>query len=318
MINTIIKKFYHFLDDPAKKFLKKLGLVHLVKKIFSFMHYGLKNEISLKNLYDIKMSFKYDHTYEFRANYLPNILDNTFEPQTIKLLKNVIKKNDTIIDCGSNFGLFSLLACYLSGSDGKVYAFDASKETCDSLNENKRLNRFSNLNVNHYALSDKSMQEVEFYGGSGGGTIIKDNPLYNTQNFSQKVNTISLDDFFADKKIQNLKLIKIDVEGSEYFVLKGMKELIKRNPNTIITFELTKKSMEPAGYNIHDIVRELKELRMDYMYDITNLYLIKKINFDELIPLFENNEIGSFTKDNGLLVELLVMTNTSRRIHKFS
>lgn len=312
-----IKNLYNLLSDTYKKKLRSFGIVWLIKFCISFLRYGLANKIILKNLHNIQITFEEDDTFEFRVNYLPDILNNTFENQTIKLFERVINKKDTIIDCGSNFGLFSLLACHLTGPNGKVYAFDASKKTCASLNKSKELNNFKQLVINHYALSNASKQKINFYGNSGGGTIIKNNPLYNNVDSFETVETISLDDYFEGKQIENLKLIKIDVEGSEFFVLSGMKKLIKNNPNAVITFELTKRSMTAAGYSIHDIVKELEDLNMNNIYDITNLYLIKKISFDKMISLFENNEIGSFTKDNGLLVELLVMNDKTQSTYKF-
>jgi len=286
--------------------MKKLQLVLIAKRILVFVKYGFKKSTILTNYYNIRVSFKCDYSLEARYAYLPQIKDGIFQPQTVKIFEKVIKKNDTIIDCGSNFGFFSLLACQLTGKNGKVFAFETSKQGCEGLVENAKINNFTNLITSNYAVSDVSKKEYSFYGNDGGGTIIKGNPAYDTNKSSEKVLSISLDDFFAKKNVRNLKLIKLDVEGYEYFVFKGMKKLIKNNPDAVVVFELTKDAMKIAGYSIRDVLSELNDMGLDNLYDINHPDYTRKINTTELLYNFDN-------KDQNLF-ELLAMNNKMSKL----
>ena len=57
----------------------------------------------------------------------------------------------------------------------------------------------------------------------------------------QKIKTVTLDYFFINKKIKNLDLIKIDVEGTEYKVIKGGRKIIK-NFKPIMIIEIMKQN----------------------------------------------------------------------------
>lgn len=310
--------FYHSLPTPLRNSLKKLRLHILAKRVLTLLKYGLKDSEILTNYYNLRISFKYDSTLELRNAYLPQIQDGMFQPQTVKVFEQIIEKNDVIIDCGCNFGFFSLLACQLTGENGKVYALDASKGACESLIENSRLNNFENLVISNYAVSDVSNKEYSFFGDAGGGTVIKDNPGYETTKPSGKVFSVSLDDYFSKKAVGKLKLIKIDVEGCEYFVLKGMRKLIKDNPETIVTFELNKDAMEAAGYTIRDILDELKNMGLDTLYDITHPTVINKIGSLDLLRDFENMEASFKQRNNGhQLIEVLAMTYETSKIYDF-
>jgi len=55
------------------------------------------------------------------------------------------------------------------------------------------------------------------------------------------VPTITLDSFVKKKKIKSIDLLKIDIEGSEYSMLQGAKDTLKKNKIKTILIEICDK-----------------------------------------------------------------------------
>ena len=72
------------------------------------------------------------------------------------------------------------------------------------------------------------------------------------------------------KNISNIKLIKLDIEGAEYFALRGMKKLIQKNPNAIVVIEIFSFFLDKLKIGINDLIDTFDELNLNVFYDITN------------------------------------------------
>jgi len=75
-----------------------------------------------------------------------------------------------------------------------------------------------------------------------------------------KVNVRRLDDYLLDKKIKNISLIKIDVEGYEYFVLKGLKKYFTENKEKLppIIVEIIPSMYPLSGIKLADLDNYMK------------------------------------------------------------
>ena len=83
---------------------------------------------------------------------------------------------------------------------------------------------------------------------------------------------MSFDQFIKRKEIQNVKLIKIDVDGAELKIFKSGKNFFKKNKPYII-MELAPYLYPELGYNYIDLLNEIKLIG----YKFYSLYPIKKI-----------------------------------------
>lgn len=71
-----------------------------------------------------------------------------------------------------------------------------------------------------------------------------------------KVPLLSIDHFLAGlAEPRTVAFIKIDVQGYELEVLRGMTETLARNPNVSVAFEYTPESIESLGYQPKDIFK---------------------------------------------------------------
>jgi FkbM family methyltransferase len=76
----------------------------------------------------------------------------------------------------------------------------------------------------------------------------------------QKVKLLSLDQFTADRQIQDkIAFVKIDVQGYEVEVVKGMKQVIARNPGLKIFFEYGPDGLIEAGYHPRELLEVLRD-----------------------------------------------------------
>ena len=78
---------------------------------------------------------------------------------------------------------------------------------------------------------------------------------------AEHVKVYALDDVLLDfPRLNKISLIKIDVQGFEFSVLKGMKEILKRVPNAVIHAENDGKLMRNAGVNANDLYSFMRGL----------------------------------------------------------
>ena len=114
-----------------------------------------------------------------------------------------------------------------------VVGFEANEDTFWFIKANLCLNKISNATIFNKAVGDGA-KKVTFYKNTvntGGSKIkpIKDSILYNYDNPKQvEVDMVALDPFIADESLTPPSGIIMDIEGAEYFALKGMQATLAK------------------------------------------------------------------------------------------
>lgn len=146
------------------------------------------------------------------------------ELSTYKSIFNVdFKPDDVILDLGANLGIISILLSKKFPFT-KIYSFEASIINYNNLVKNINDNRCTNITAFNLAVWSKSDEILEIPTSptnSGGSSIFYKPEFYQKYPVS-KVKTISLPDIFSQNDIKSCKLMKIDVEGSEYEIFKNL------------------------------------------------------------------------------------------------
>lgn len=145
------------------------------------------------------------------------------EPRTVLWLE--AQKGRVFYDIGANVGAYSLIAA--SRGFG-VYAFEPSFSTFAVLNENIFLNhRNEKITAFCVALGDETkiidLGYRSLLAGDSGHTFALDK-----KKLTHKIQAYRLDDFIMQWKLSSPQCIKIDVDGYEYEVLKGMEHTLLR------------------------------------------------------------------------------------------
>lgn len=155
--------------------------------------------------------------------------DESYEPHLMNFMRSTIKPGMAVVDIGANIGLFSMFAASLGAS---VTSFEPNSENCRLLLMSAAANGFENrINLRPLALSSSEGYTCfsTFVGSNGGILPTKTETLSNPN--CMVVPTARLDDLSLGK----IDLIKVDVEGAEYHVLRGAEQTIRRFKPIITT-----------------------------------------------------------------------------------
>lgn len=144
-----------------------------------------------------------------------------YEKENFSFIKNNIKINDIVLDVGANIGLMSVLFSQLSGAKGKVYSFEPTPYTRKILKKVVNMNRnitFAPIEVLPYAISDKT--DTITFNVRPNMVGVANSITFVPGTVPIEVSCIALDEFCIQNNIK-VDFVKIDVEGAEYYALKG-------------------------------------------------------------------------------------------------
>lgn len=150
--------------------------------------------------------------------------------------KNIeLEKDDVVLDCGANIGLFTNVALQ---KGCKVYAFEPMPDAIIYLEE--LTDKHSQLKICPYALSDQCgtaafhVQNFDLLGAS----MLENN---NTIDKDYEVEVMTVDAFVEKEGLERIDYIKADIEGSERDMIKGARNTIQKfHPKiSICTYHLS-------------------------------------------------------------------------------
>ena len=190
--------------------------------------------------YGFKMKLNGSSDFE-RGFYVRDI-----EVETSQYIQHTLNSGDCFWDIGANLGFFSMLASQCVGSTGQVHSFEPTPESFQRLAEHIEMNSMKNITAHNCALSDYN----------GFASINSPDKVNHGMNFISKHEDgqiiVQIGD---DMSLMPPTLIKIDVEGSEPQVIKGLSQTIAKHlPKLIIEFS------EPWLNRFNTICEELRDL----------------------------------------------------------
>ena len=220
--------------------------------------------------------------FYFYKNFSPKRIKNTLK--SIKFYSSFIKKGDLCFDIGANIGDYALKFLLLGA---KVICVEPEEKNLKKLSLRYSINK--SVSIVPMALSDTE-GDSELFVCTNATTIStlsekwkNDGRFSNnyTWDFIQKVQTTTLDKLI---KIYGLpKFCKIDVEGFEYNVLKGLSRKIP-----YISFEITREFFDNAIKCINYLI-ELGYVKFNFFYSkIQDLYFSSWVNKSVLIDAITN------------------------------
>ena len=169
------------------------------------------------------------------------------------------------IDIGANIGAISLPVAALRPC-ATIVAIEADAEICRLLKANVARNRMSQVVVCEALVGDRADPEVAFFRAPGDkfgmGSIGAQ-----FSNHAIPLSQTTLVDLLAGLKIDRVDVIKIDVEGAEYKVLQGARDILCSARPPVVIFEFMDWAEERIpGQKAGDAQRLLMEL--DYRLQI--------------------------------------------------
>jgi FkbM family methyltransferase len=175
------------------------------------------------------------------------------EPDIQHVCTRLVREGMIVMDVGANIGFLTRQFCRQVGPRGRVFAFEPDPLNFQYLEFNTR--SCMNLERVHCAISDNhepALLHLNSFSGTGNSLL---NKTYSTQSIS--VPCISLDEFLNKNGNPAVNLIKIDVEGAELNVLRGMRQTMSRLPGLIMIIEYCPKNLNGSGVEPRAVYDEI-------------------------------------------------------------
>jgi len=153
------------------------------------------------------------------------LINRCREPYISRAFTNLIKEGDVVFELGANIGYYALQAATLVRKTGLVYAVEPAPLNIQALRENIKLNNLSNIEVYEVAIGEENGKSRIMISEKGNLCTMESIDAHRTFTSSVEVDTMSLDSFMQNKRPPDF--LRMDVEGYEYYVIRGMKKLLK-------------------------------------------------------------------------------------------
>jgi FkbM family methyltransferase len=189
----------------------------------------------------------------------------------VNYAKSIARPNSVFIDGGAHMGVYSIL---LADSFKQVFAFEPQARTYRQLCGNIFINEKENIITNCAALTDKErandVMTLHIVSDDGGGSTLERTP--ETVKRTEEVRTTAIDYY----RLENVGLIKLDVEGSELAALHGAEETLKRNSYPPIIYESNGHSW--YTHSAQDLFKYLTSLNYQIakIQPFDNMYLARQ------------------------------------------
>lgn len=213
-------------------------------------------------------------------------VNGAYETSYLKFIRNnLIIKGGAVVDAGANVGSYTL---NLYDKADHIIAIEASGSNAAFIQSVCALNHIKNVRVYNNALYKTDGELIELYVSND---TCGNNSMYKTTGYSEieSVQTLTIDTICTENAVNDIRLIKIDIEGAEYNCLLGAQKTIERY-RPIVLCEFNRMAAEAAGYDLSLLYDFFKQ--RDY-----EAFLLEE-RAQELIPFEERRlELSSFQEN---------------------
>ena len=199
----------------------------------------------------------------------------------------VLEPGDTFLDIGANVGWVTEKASWLVGSRGEVHSFEPSPSTVCYLRRRVSSLGLKNVIVNQFALGKTPGVAVlhefsENFGGSSSLALGANTAPGQHLAAETPIEIQTLDAYVKSRAIDNIRMMKIDVQGAEMQVLQGASELFS-DQHPILFVEIEQGASVAFGYTAKDLLETIIGLGYQ-MYSWRNEGLTPVYSEDDIPP----------------------------------
>jgi FkbM family methyltransferase len=242
------------LFNTIRNFTRKMGLNKFIAQLYFENRYTyLKNDYEkrkpsvvsiISNEVTIKMNVmnfsEYLRVMSFRND--EKIIRNLF--------KELVREENTILwDIGANIGLYSLLAANLNSNIKKVVSFEPEPRCVERIKDNCELNDLHKVKIYSLALADvEGFMDLTINEEFGDGNHSLVNRIISKSQSVLEVKVETGDNIIEKYREEIPTVIKIDVEGAEIKVVKGMLKILSDQKCKAVMCEVHFSILNDTGY----------------------------------------------------------------------
>jgi FkbM family methyltransferase len=186
---------------------------------------------------------------------------------------NYLSQGMIVFDIGANVGELSLLFSKFVGRNGQVHAFEPSKAEFEKLDTICRLASRSQVILNNKAVAEAKGTVKLYVYEPEHSTLnsLANRPLEKyginiKPNHVEEIEATTIDEYCREKNISKIDLLKIDVEGAEYQVLRGAEKMLREHKISCCVFEFGQTT-----FDMGNTPEEIELLFKEVGYKIKNI-----------------------------------------------
>lgn len=173
-----------------------------------------------------------------------------------RFIRKAVRLGDVVVDVGANVGQYTMEFSSLVGDEGKVFAFEPAPDNFCLLQMAIEANNCSNTVVHELAVMDDSGWVDLMVSELNHG----DHRIFETREKRKglRVRSTSLDELLAGEP--RIDFVKVDVQGAEALVLRGMRQLIRPHADLTILMEFSPQLLRAANTEPLEVLEEIQKL----------------------------------------------------------
>lgn len=185
-----------------------------------------------------------------------------WDPTATEYLSEILEPGNVFLDIGANAGYFTLLAGKYVGPTGRVLAVEPNPLMAEQVRRNASRSGLINVQVEEVACSDSPKSSRLYLGppSNTGGSSLSDRNTTTTEWVD--VACVQADDLVRKYHLSRIDLVKIDVEGAEHDVLRGMNTILADHRPKIV-MELIDDLLGSFSTTIDSVLSYLKTFQYD-------------------------------------------------------
>jgi FkbM family methyltransferase len=191
-------------------------------------------------------------------------------PAGVKFVKRLLRRDhlsevevvaDVILRGAANGIMFDVGAHkgyeleHFANRGWSVVAFEPDNENRKVLQE--RFGNNAKVKIDSRAVSEKIEKGLAFFSSDISTGISGLLAFHDSHHETQQVDTTTIAEAMTDYAIDHIDFLKIDIEGYDFFAIKGIDW--DRNPPDVILCEYENRKTIKLGYTVYDLVAYLRE-----------------------------------------------------------
>ena len=222
--------------------------------------------------------------------------NRNWEPFETGVLIANLGPGDTMVDLGANIGYYSLVAAAVVGETGRVYAFEPDAGNFELLRRNVELNGFRQIDARNVAVSDARGTARLFLSGDNQGDHRIFAPGDGEETGRAFVDVACVDfDSLAEAEGISPDVIKIDTQGAEAAILRGMSRLAARRRGRMkMLLEFWPYGLRAAGSSAEEMLSILEGFGLEISVIDNDARSMVRMSREEILEAIKDRRYTEF------------------------